>query len=85
MSPRKCFYIPVEQFDENGYIPSLVTEDEPGHSPMKGNGEGSSPWYWGKTYKEAQEMAEEANRELDISPEDAAEIVASSMRAGQPR
>jgi hypothetical protein len=80
--PRQCFYIPVEQFDENGYIPSLVTEGQPGHAPLTGNGPGASPWYWGKTYAEAQRVCAGQNAKRGISPKDAAEIVFSSMAAG---
>ena len=79
--PRKCFYIPDDQFDENGYIPSLVTEGEPGHAPLKGNGAHASPWYWGKTYEEAMTVCVKENERLGISPEDAARIVLSSMNA----
>jgi hypothetical protein len=81
--PRQCFYIPVGQFDENGYIPSLVTEGEPGHAPLKGSGECAAPWYWGKTYEAAKAFAEEMNAEqFGLTPAQAAEILASSMRAG---
>ena len=39
-SPRTCFYIPPDQHDENGWIPSVVTvegadEDEPGTTEPK--------------------------------------------------
>jgi hypothetical protein len=84
-APRTCFYIPAGQFDENGYIPSLVIEGEPGHAPLTGNGPGSSPWYWGKTYEEAQATAEKANAEKGISPDDAIAIVCSSMAAARAR
>jgi hypothetical protein len=79
---RTCFYIPVGQFDESGYIPSLVTEGEAGHAPLKGNGPGSSPWHWGATYGEALAIAERENAARGISPRDAAEIIASSMADG---
>jgi hypothetical protein len=83
-TPRQCFYIPVGQFDENGYIPSLVTEDEPGHAPLKGSGACAAPWYWGKTYEAAKAFAEKMNAEkFSLSPEEVAGIVVSSMRAGQ--
>jgi hypothetical protein len=82
---RKCFYVPVDQFDANGYIPSMVTEDEPGHAPMTGNGSHAAPWYWGKTYEEATAVCAKENARLGISPEDAALIVASSMRADDAR
>ena len=82
-TPRQCFYIPVEQFDENGYIPSLVTEGEPGHAPLTGSGACSAPWYWGKTYEAAKAHAEKVNAEqFGLTAAEAAEIVASSMAAG---
>jgi hypothetical protein len=78
---RQCFYIPAEQFDENGYIPSLVTEGQAGHAPLTGNGPHASPWYWGKTYEEARAVCAAENAKLGISPEDAARIVLSSVTA----
>jgi hypothetical protein len=76
---RQCFFIPIDQFDEHGFIPSLVTEGEPGHAPLKGNGTHTSPWYWGKTYEEAKERANEENAKLGVTEKDAADIVLSSM------
>lgn len=76
---RKCFYIPEGQFDDKGYIPSLVTEGEMGHAPLKGNGPFSQPWYWGKTKVEAEEIAAKENERLGLSRQDVLEIVASSM------
>lgn len=76
---RMCYYIPVEQFDENGYIPSVVFENEPGHNPLRGNGKLATPWYWGKTYEEAIETCRKANEKLGLTPEDVDKIVMSSM------
>lgn len=80
---RQCFYVPHDQFDENGYIPSLVTENEPGHAPLTGNGRFAEPWYWGKTYEEAQKTCDRENARLGLSRLDAADIVASSMGASR--
>jgi hypothetical protein len=44
-APRRCLYVFETSLTEHGYIPSMITEGEPGHSPMKGNGEHSQPWY----------------------------------------
>jgi hypothetical protein len=77
--PRTCFYIPVGQFDENGYIPSVVTEGEASHAPLTGNGEHAAPWYWGKTYEEAQRVCAERNAELGLTYQDVLQIVYSSM------
>lgn len=81
MTKRQCFFIPVDQFDENGYIPSMITEDEPGHAPLTGNGPASSPWYWGKTYVEAKAVAQAENERLGLDVKAVAEIIMSSMRA----
>lgn len=78
---RFCYYIPPGQSDVNGFIPSLVNENEAGHSPMTGRGEGSAPWYWGKTYEEACKNCDEYNLKMGVSPKEAMEIVASSIRA----
>jgi hypothetical protein len=76
---RICYYIPVEQYDENGYIPSVVFENEPGHRPLRGNGATGRPWYWGKTYEEAKETCRKANKELGLTEVDVNKIIASSM------
>ncbi len=81
--PRTAFFIPIDQCDENGYIPSLVTENEAGHAPMTGNGEHASPWYWGKTYEQARAVAAQENERKGLTPADVAQIVSSSMRAGR--
>jgi hypothetical protein len=78
MSHRTAFLVLVDQFDDNGFIPSLVTENEPGHSPLSG-GPGGTPWYWGKTYDQARTVCAKANADAGLSPEDVAAIVASSM------
>jgi hypothetical protein len=84
MIKRTAFYIPVGQFDVNGYIPSLVTENEAGHSPLDGGADGT-PWYWGKTFEQAQEFAAKANADKGLSPQDVIDIVASSMASPTPR
>ena len=87
--PRFCYFIPHVQ-DENvklygGYVPSAVFEDESGHYPMLGNGPCASPWVWGKTYQEAEEVCKKANERLGLSETEVAVIVASSMRGRFPR
>lgn len=83
MSARYCYFIPVDQFDENGYIPSMVTEGEAGHAPLSGNGDHSRAWYWGKTYEEAKEVARKENERLGLTEDDVMRIVASSIGAGR--
>ena len=81
--PRQCFYIPAGQCDDQGYIPSLVTEGEAGHAPLTGSGSHAAPWHWGKTYEEAQQVCKEENERLGISVDDALKIVSSSMSASK--
>jgi hypothetical protein len=79
--PRCCYYIPFDGNTNDGFIPSLVVEHEPGHSPMSGK-PGQEPWYWGNTRDEAQAICDNVNaRQFDLSKTDTAEIVCSSMFA----
>lgn len=78
---RYCFFIDESMYTPNGYIPSVVTEDEPGHSPMMGKGELSQPWYWGKDIDTAKRIARESNEKLGLSDDDVDEIVTSSITA----
>jgi hypothetical protein len=84
MNPRKCFYIPPTGFVEgHGYVPSVVVEGEPGHTPLMGNGTCAAPYYWGMTFEAACEEAQRQNARLGISPSDAIEIVLSSQAASR--
>lgn len=65
--------------EHGGYVPSIVKEDEPGHSPLTGRGEHSAPWVWGKTWEAAQKVASELNRKRGISEDEEFRIIASSM------
>jgi hypothetical protein len=79
---RKCFYIPADAFVEGrGFVPSLVVEGEAGHSPLTG-GPGGTPWYWGMTYEFACQIANEQNARLGVTPEEALDIIASSVAQG---
>lgn len=82
-APRQCMYISPLEYDEGrGFVPSLVVENEAGHSPMRGQGKFAEPWYWGKTLERANEVCDRVNKQrYNISPKTAARIVASSMRA----
>lgn len=83
MPKRNCFYIPPDaNADGRGFIPSIVTENEPGHAPLVGNGELATPWFWGATYEDATAVAAAENAKLGLSPDDVAAIVLSSMAAG---
>jgi hypothetical protein len=82
--PRQCFYIPAGQFDELGWIPSVVTEGQPGHQPLAGNGPQAQPWHWGRTYPEAVHICNLENvQAFGLTPADAAAIIASSIAAGR--
>jgi hypothetical protein len=79
-APRTCFIVFPDQHDAHGYIPSLVTEGEPGHAPLTGRGTAGQPWYWGTTYEAARETCARENERKGLSPEDVTEIMLSSMR-----
>lgn len=76
-----CFWVDETCQTPNGFVPAVVTEDEPGFAPLIGNGEFARPWYWGDTIDRARELVEHANAEIGVSPERADEILLSSMRA----
>ena len=78
--PRTCFYIGGEH-DENGYIPSVVTEGEPGYKLLAGNGDLATPWYWGKTLQEAQMTCARENYKKGIGVDEALAILVSSRWA----
>ncbi len=81
-SPRKCFFIPVDGYvDGKGFVPSVVTENEPGHAPLIGSDNLSQPYYWGDTYDKAKAIAESENTRLGLTPGDVNNIILSSMRA----
>jgi len=83
LNRRWCWYIAPAQDpkEHGGFVPSLVREDEPGHRPMTGDpAKLQTPWIWGNTLTEAQEIARQQNERLGITDDDAADIVASSMR-----
>jgi hypothetical protein len=81
--PRRCFMVFRTQFDDSGFIPSLVTEGEAGHAPLVGRGEHASPWHWGKTYEEAKAFTARENQRLGLSELDVIDIIASSIGASR--
>ena len=83
--PRHCFYIPPDQRDANGYIPSVVTEGIRGHRPLTGNGEASQQ-PWGATYAEAAHICDPTTvGTFNLTPADAAERPGVSQRGLQSR
>lgn len=80
-----CYKIMEEQYILEGntprYIPSLVRKDDPCHYPMTGGPE-QTPWYWGKSLEEAQEIARDYNtKTLKLTEEQIDDIIMSSIRA----
>jgi hypothetical protein len=78
-----CYYIDGGQVPDpdHGYVPSMVKRNEAGHAPLTGNGAYAKPWYWGRTYGEAQANCAKYNEEIGVSPAEAAMIVLSSIAA----
>lgn len=84
---RQCLWISASQDPKiyGGYVPSLVVENEPGHSPLLGKGVGASPWTWGMDLKQAQEVCDKYNQDkLGLSKEECLQIVGSSMAVTRP-
>lgn len=88
-APRQCLWIDPAQDPavHGGYVPSLVIEGEPGHSPLAGRSESSDapagrPWVWGPSLEQAEYTAAELNATTyGLSREDSTQIVLSSIRA----
>lgn len=83
---RMIAYIPEGSFKLGfGHRVSFVKENESGHFPS--GGADQAPWYWGNnknektSLEEAKKAAEEYNKRLGITPEAAADVLASSMAA----
>lgn len=81
MAKRYCFWIPTAPHDQNGYVPAMIVEGQPGYNLMLGSGETAAPGYWGETREEALMIAAEANIRLGLSDQDVADIIASSLAA----
>lgn len=80
---RWCYYIPDNGFvPGKGYRVSVVIEGEWGHFPTGDlNWKASNhvePWFWGTTYKEAEEFCAEQNQRLGIDVVEVWKIVCSS-------
>ena len=80
--PRRCFWISGVTL-HGQYVPSLVTEGEPGHAPLAGADDGI-PWLWGDTREAAVRVAERANVEtFGLTPDEVHDIVGGSMALGR--
>ena len=86
MSDRICYYIPADgHIEGRGYRVSIVTENEPGHSPTgtwpyEGRPDQTLPYFWGDDFEAAKLVARDENDRLGLSERDAFDIVTSSMR-----
>lgn len=87
--PRTCLHILETEYDAGtaeqpggGYVPVMVIEGQSGYYPMRGNGTGAQPWYWGHDLAKARAICAAANARLGLSAEDVEAIVLSSMFAG---
>jgi hypothetical protein len=77
VSNRRAFVILPEGQTEHGFIPAMVTENEPGYGLMSGNGPGAAPWYWGDR-ELAERTAKSSNEKLGLSEQDVADIIRSA-------
>jgi hypothetical protein len=64
--------IETEKDSHGEYIPCLVKEGESGYY--------ITTWTWGSDKKEAEKFAEDYNRKLGISRQEAIELTLASMR-----
>lgn len=74
-APRKCYWLDETHAVEGGFRPSIVVEDEPGHTP--------TDYVWGPSLAEALNQCEQANAELGIDEKAYLNIVTSSMAASR--
>ena len=80
---RFCYYVPeTAEQRPGGYIPSCVTEGEPGHRTMKGKPD-QAPWVWGPDLEDARATARMMNKRMGLTEGDVSIIIASSMGAGR--
>ncbi len=79
---RRCFYMPAEPYDENGWVPSLVFENIPRRIPLASSSEFAGPWYWGTSYEEASRACERENEQtFGLAATEALAIIESSLTA----
>lgn len=85
---RWCYVIPSDGFVEgHGYRVSIAVENEKGHFPTGDDraivgdySDGAKlPWFWGMTYKDAEDVCAAENARLGIDPDAAFSIVMSTM------
>lgn len=73
MNRMAVFVLPAIRAEDGQFIPCIAKEGEPGYYPTK--------WRWGRDEVVAMRAADNLNMELGLSPREAIEIVASTLRA----
>lgn len=76
---RYCYYLTPTMLTADGYLPIIVIEGVPGSTPPSGDAATAQPSWWGDDLAVAKLRVEEANARLGITPQDARNIVLSSM------
>lgn len=80
MAVRQCYVVFENQYDDEGFIPSLVTEGEWGHTPLSGDpARLQAAWHFGKDLDTARRVCANANKDLGLTEDDVVTITASSM------
>jgi hypothetical protein len=74
MEGRVCYWISPAQCGSERIVPSVVRENEAGHTP--------TDWEWGSNYELAQEVCRKKNEAMGLTAEDVDQIVTSSMFSG---
>lgn len=77
---RRVFVITDDGEHPDGWIPAVVTEGQPGHALMSGDGDFSAPWHWG-TRERAETLAAQANIRMEFSEKDVFDVIASAQGA----
>jgi hypothetical protein len=89
--PRMVYFVGETMFVEGrGYRAVVVVEGEGGCHPTgdddwETNPRAHMPYFWGPTLKDAEAQANEQNRRMGISPDEALMIVARSMGIGMAK
>lgn len=71
-TPRVAYFVLESHVASNGnYIALIAKEGEKGYH--------ATDWHWGRDYRGAQQIAEDMNTRLGLSPREAAKIIARTM------
>ena len=71
MESRTVYFIQHTECDEQGWIPCIAKEGDPGFYRTN--------WHWDCTFEEAESICDEKNELLGISQKEAIKIVLSTM------